>query len=98
MLSPSIIRRLFSTKNIYFGLNARKRISEGCELVAKTVEQTLGPGGRNVCMEYEVGLPKITKDGVTVAKNILTTCNEVRAFFTLEFLLLDDCQLHYFLP
>ena len=81
MLTTSILKRLFSKKNIYFGSNARKRLIEGCNLVAKTVEKTLGPGGRNVCMEYEVGQPRITKDGVTVAKNVLTKCNEVGYIF-----------------
>ena len=37
----------------------------------RAVSMTLGPGGRNALLEYEVGEPKITKDGVTVAKNIM---------------------------
>jgi chaperonin GroEL len=77
MLIRTILKRQFSKKNIYFSSDARSRLVKGCDIVARTVEKTLGPGGRNICMEYEVGLPKITKDGVTVAKNILTTCNEV---------------------
>ena len=41
------------------------------------VSRTLGPGGRNICIESEINKPKITKDGVTVAKNIFTPDNEV---------------------
>ena len=73
----SRLHRWFSKKNIYFGSDARTRLIQGCDIVSKTVEKTLGPGGRNICIEYEVGRPKITKDGVTVAKNVLTPCNEV---------------------
>ena len=43
---------------------------KGIERVSKTACLTLGPGGRNVVLEYENGDPKITKDGVTVIKSI----------------------------
>lgn len=42
----------------------------GCEKLADAVQTTLGPKGRNVVIEQTFGAPKITKDGVTVAKNI----------------------------
>jgi chaperonin GroEL len=81
MLLRSLLKKQFSTKNIYLGKDARSRLVQGCDIVSQTVEKTLGPGGRNVCVEYEVGSPKITKDGVTVAKNVLTTCNEVISIY-----------------
>ena len=77
----SLIRRAFATKKVRYGNQARKILLEGSNLLTKTVDRTLGPGGRNVCIEYEVGLPRITKDGVTVAKNILSTDNEVYLFY-----------------
>lgn len=43
---------------------------EGCEMLADAVQVTLGPKGRNVVIDQTFGSPKITKDGVTVAKNI----------------------------
>jgi chaperonin GroEL len=60
----------FSTKKISFGSNARKPLAEAVNLIKNTVKLTLGPGGRNVAIDSEYSLPKITKDGVTVAKNI----------------------------
>lgn len=49
---------------------ARKKLLEGVEALAKTVKTTLGPKGRNVIIEKAYGDPKITKDGVTVAKEV----------------------------
>eukprot|EP00490_Sorites_sp_Unknown_P025691 CAMPEP_0114659628 /NCGR_PEP_ID=MMETSP0191-20121206/18236_1 /TAXON_ID=126664 /ORGANISM="Sorites sp." /LENGTH=571 /DNA_ID=CAMNT_0001885437 /DNA_START=37 /DNA_END=1752 /DNA_ORIENTATION=- len=63
--------RLFSQgKDIRFGADARASILTGVNKIADAVETTLGPKGRNVAIEVSYGPPKITKDGVTVAKNI----------------------------
>jgi chaperonin GroEL len=50
--------------------NARQRMLEGVEKLAKAVKVTLGPKGRNVVLDKKWGAPTITKDGVTVAKEI----------------------------
>jgi len=63
-------RRAFSGKEITFGSECRSRILVGVNKIADAVEVTLGPRGRNVAIEQSYGAPKITKDGVTVAKNI----------------------------
>ena len=55
---------------LVFGSKARKAIAQGINTLSSTSQVTLGPGGRNVALEYEAGDPKITKDGVTVAKAI----------------------------
>ncbi len=57
-------------KQIAFDEAARKSILNGVELLAKAVKITLGPKGRNVVIEKKFGSPTITKDGVTVAKEI----------------------------
>lgn len=57
-------------KKTLFGSDARNKILEGFEITARTVGATLGPKGRNVVIEKSFGAPKITKDGVTVAKEI----------------------------
>jgi chaperonin GroEL len=59
-----------STKKIVFGTDARERIRKGIDALADTVKVTLGPRGRNVIFERSFGAPSITKDGVTVAKEI----------------------------
>merc|ERR1719460_2046802 len=66
------IKRKFSSigKNIKYGADARKSVLVGVNKIADAVETTLGPRGRNVAIEASYGTPKITKDGVTVAKNI----------------------------
>ena len=71
------VKRLFSKhlileefKNVYFGSKARSLLKEGTRMANKCAQVTLGPGGRNALLEYEPGLPKITKDGVTVVKNV----------------------------
>merc|ERR1719181_38354 len=67
----NILRRTFATgKDIKFGADARVGILAGVNKIADAVEVTLGPRGRNVAIEQSYGAPKITKDGVTVAKNI----------------------------
>ena len=53
-----------------YGSDARKSLLLGISRLSKTGALTLGPGGRNVVLEYENGDPKITKDGVTVAREI----------------------------
>jgi len=57
-------------KRILFGNQARSKILEGVNALANTVKVTLGPKGRNVTIEKSFGSPIITKDGVTVAKEI----------------------------
>src|SRR5271169_536725 len=57
-------------KEILFGSDARARICEGVNIIANAVKVTLGPKGRNVLIEKSYGAPRITKDGVTVAKEI----------------------------
>ena len=50
------------------------RFMEGAKKLARTVKATLGPAGRNVILEKKFGSPTITKDGVTVAKEIELSC------------------------
>jgi len=59
-----------AAKKIAFGTDARSAIREGVEKLAKAVKITLGPCGRNVVLEKSFGSPTVTKDGVTVAKEI----------------------------
>lgn len=66
-----IQQRLYSTKELKFGQDIRSSILNGVEVLAKAVSVTLGPKGRNVLIEQSFGSPKITKDGVTVAKSIV---------------------------
>merc|ERR1719356_546867 len=64
------VRYASQGKEIKFGADCRNRILVGVNKIADAVEVTLGPRGRNVAIEQPFGAPKITKDGVTVAKNI----------------------------
>lgn len=59
-----------SGKRILFGVEAREKIRTGVDILADAVKVTLGPRGRNVAYEKSFGSPAITKDGVTVAKEI----------------------------
>ncbi len=59
-----------ASKIIAFGADARNRIKKGVDILADTVKITLGPKGRNVVFERSFGSPSVTKDGVTVAKEI----------------------------
>ncbi|MBU6339591.1 MAG: chaperonin GroEL [Rickettsiales bacterium] len=59
-----------ASKEILFGSDARTKICEGVDIIANAVKVTLGPKGRNVVIEKSFGAPRITKDGVTVAKEI----------------------------
>lgn len=62
--------KFFASKQLLFGTEARKKLLQGCKQLADAVQVTLGPGGRNVLIDQTYGSPKITKDGVTVAKAI----------------------------
>lgn len=57
-------------KMLEFGLEAREEIAKGVRLLADAVKVTMGPRGRNVVIEKSFGAPTITKDGVTVAKEV----------------------------
>src|SRR3984885_13290944 len=59
-----------SAKEVKFGVDARDRMLRGVEILANAVKVTLGPKGRNVVLSKSYGAPRITKDGVTVAKKI----------------------------
>ena len=59
-----------TAKDIVFDINARNKILEGVDILANAVKVTLGPKGRNVVIEKSWGAPMVTKDGVTVAKEI----------------------------
>ena len=60
-------------KEVKFGPDARTRMLAGVDILADAVKVTLGPKGRNVVLDKSFGAPKITKDGVTVAKEIELT-------------------------
>src|ERR1700758_2367095 len=59
-----------SAKEVKFGVDARDRMLRGVDILNNAVKITLGPKGRNVVIEKSFGAPRITKDGVTVAKEI----------------------------
>src|ERR1700739_1741410 len=59
-----------SAKDVKFAGDARERMLRGVETLANAVKVTLGPKGRNVVIDKSFGAPRITKDGVTVAKEI----------------------------
>ena len=59
-----------AAKDVKFGSDARTRMMAGVDTLANAVKVTLGPKGRNVVLEKAFGAPRITKDGVTVAKDI----------------------------
>ncbi len=59
-----------SAKEVKFSQEAREKLFRGVDILANAVRVTLGPKGRNVVMEKSFGAPRITKDGVTVAKDI----------------------------
>ncbi len=58
------------SKEIQFNIDAREQLKQGVDQLANAVKVTLGPKGRNVIIEKKFGAPHITKDGVTVAKEI----------------------------
>lgn len=57
-------------KQLFFEVEARNKMKRGVDVLANAVKVTLGPKGRNVVLEKKFGAPSITKDGVTVAKEI----------------------------
>ena len=57
-------------KQIKYGIEARKALENGVNILADTVKITLGPKGRNVVLSRKYGSPLITNDGVTIAKEI----------------------------
>src|SRR3569833_880331 len=59
-----------AAKDVKFSRDARERILNGVDILANAVKVTLGPKGRNVVIDKSFGAPRITKDGVTVAKEI----------------------------
>ena len=59
-----------AAKEVKFGSDARERMLRGVDILANAVKVTLGPKGRNVVLDKSFGAPRITKDGVTVAKEI----------------------------
>ncbi|EDO17439.1 hypothetical protein Kpol_1037p35 [Vanderwaltozyma polyspora DSM 70294] len=68
----TILKRSYSShKELKFGVEGRAALLRGVEILAEAVSATLGPKGRNVLIEQPFGAPKITKDGVTVAKSIV---------------------------
>src|SRR6202034_1824489 len=59
-----------TAKDVRFGGDARQRMLRGVDVLAEAVRITLGPKGRNVILDKSYGAPRITKDGVAVAKEI----------------------------
>ena len=59
-----------AAKDVRFSTDARDRMLRGVDILANAVKVTLGPKGRNVVLDKSFGAPRITKDGVTVAKEI----------------------------
>ncbi|MFY7651674.1 MAG: chaperonin GroEL, partial [Chitinophagaceae bacterium] len=57
-------------KQIFFDIEARNKMKKGVDVLANAVKVTLGPKGRNVVIEKKFGAPQVTKDGVSVAKEI----------------------------
>src|SRR6185503_7457092 len=59
-----------AAKEVKFGADAREKMLRGVDILTEAVKVTLGPKGRNVVIDKSFGAPRITKDGVTVAKEI----------------------------
>jgi chaperonin GroEL len=59
-----------AAKDVRFSTDARDKMLRGVDILANAVKVTLGPKGRNVVLDKSFGAPRITKDGVTVAKEI----------------------------
>src|SRR5829696_3468393 len=59
-----------AAKEVRFSVDARDKMLRGVDILANAVKVTLGPKGRNVVLDKSFGAPRITKDGVTVAKEI----------------------------
>src|SRR6187455_3694311 len=58
------------SKMIFFDIEARNKMKKGVDTLANAVKVTLGPKGRNVILDKKFGAPTVTKDGVSVAKEI----------------------------
>ncbi|KAG7562089.1 hypothetical protein FFLO_02468 [Filobasidium floriforme] len=69
--AASLVRGYAAHKEVKFSNEGRAAMLKGVDILAKAVSVTLGPKGRNVIIEQSFGGPKITKDGVTVAKSIV---------------------------
>lgn len=69
-ISKNVATRSASGKVVKFGVEGRALMLQGVDLLADAVQVTLGPKGRNAILDQSFGPPKITKDGVTVAKHI----------------------------
>ena len=63
-------RQMSAGKVVKFGVEGRALMLQGVDMLADAVQVTLGPKGRNAILDQSFGAPKITKDGVTVAKHI----------------------------
>src|SRR5438270_12765558 len=59
-----------AAKHVKFSTDARDKMLRGVDILASAVKVTLGPKGRNVVLDKSFGAPRVTKDGVTVAKEI----------------------------
>merc|ERR1712020_723763 len=68
--SSSLLQKRFMAKDVRFGAEVRAEMLKGVDVLADAVSVTMGPKGRNVIIESSWGSPKITKDGVTVAKAV----------------------------
>jgi len=66
----NLLQRRFMAKDVRFGAEVRSEMLKGVDILADAVCVTMGPKGRNVIIESSWGSPKITKDGVTVAKSV----------------------------
>jgi chaperonin GroEL len=69
-----VTQRFASGKDVKFGVEGRALMLQGIDMLADAVQVTLGPKGRNAILDQSFGPPKITKDGVTVAKHIEFKC------------------------
>ena len=78
-------------KEIKYDMDARDLLKKGVDELANAVKVTLGPKGRNVIIEKKFGAPHITKDGVTVAKEVEVACPfEVHRVGTRRYILQTD--------
>src|SRR6187399_2905386 len=64
-------------KQLFFDIEARNRMKRGVDILANAVKVTLGPKGRNVVIEKKFGAPGVTKDGVSVAKEVASKTSDV---------------------
>src|SRR5712691_11581233 len=65
-----------AAKDVKFSSDARERMLRGVDILANAVKVTLGPKGRNVVLDKSFGAPRITKDGVTVAKEVASKTSD----------------------